>query len=81
MARGWSPPVDPQSNADDAQVLTEKLVVGTDLGVIVSADDACTGHALGDNFPATVERDLEEEPDGRLGSKPRLWHLAHATPN
>ena len=43
-----------------------KLVVGTDLGVIVSSDGGAHWSRLGGNFPATVAIDVEAGPDGRL---------------
>ncbi|HEY6013301.1 MAG TPA: sialidase family protein, partial [Candidatus Limnocylindrales bacterium] len=42
------------------------IVVGTDLGVVYSADGGGTWTRLGGNFPATVAMDVELGPDGNI---------------
>jgi photosystem II stability/assembly factor-like uncharacterized protein len=70
----------PDIPANSVQVLADgKLVVGTDLGVIVSSDDGAHWSRLGDNFPATVAIDVEEGPDGRLYAATHgrgIWRIA-----
>jgi len=57
------------------------IVVGTDLGVVISMDDGASWQRLGDNFPATVVTDVELGPDGFLYAATHgrgIWRIAAA---
>jgi len=57
----------PDIPVNSVQVVGTHLVVGTDLGVVIS--DSLAGKTwtrLGTNFPSTVAIDVEEGPDGNL---------------
>ena len=57
----------PDIPANSIKVLASgTIVVGTDLGVVSSADGGATWNRLGGNFPATVVMDVEPGPDGNL---------------
>lgn len=56
-----------------------KLVVGTDLGVVVSGDGGATWSRLGSNLPYTVAIDVHLGPDGKLYAATHgrgIWSIA-----
>jgi hypothetical protein len=56
----------PDVPVNDVLIGRGRLVVATDLGVIVSADDGATWSRLGANLPYTAALDVHAGPDGRL---------------
>ncbi len=56
-----------------------KLVLGTDLGVVLSSDRGATWSRLGSNLPYTVAIDLHLGPDGKLYAATHgrgIWSIA-----
>jgi len=70
----------PDIPANSVQVVGSRLVVGTDLGVVISDSLAGgTWKRLGTNFPSAVAIDVEEGPDGKLYVATHgrgLWSIA-----
>ena len=56
----------PDIPVNDIVISHGKLVVGTDLGVVVSTDGGAHWSRLGGNLPYTTVMDLHLGPDGRL---------------
>jgi hypothetical protein len=56
----------PDIPVNDVVISHAKLVVGTDLGTVVSSDGGATWSRLGSNLPFTTVMDLHLGPDGRL---------------
>ncbi len=57
----------PDVPASSIKVLASgAIVVGTDLGVVISSNGGASWQRLGDNFPATVVMDVELGPDNFL---------------
>ena len=56
----------PDIPVNDVLLHNGKIVVATDLGVVVSADGGSTWSRLGGNLPYTTVMDLTLGPDGRL---------------
>jgi hypothetical protein len=56
----------PDIPVNDVVISNGTLVLGTDLGVVVSSNGGATWSRLGTNFPYTTVMDLHIGPDGRL---------------
>ncbi len=56
----------PDVPINDVLIVNGKLVVGTDLGVLVSTDGGATWSRLGSNLPYTTTLDVHAGPDGKL---------------
>lgn len=56
----------PDVPADDIVIRGTKLIVATDLAVLISTDGGATWSRLGSNLPFTTVMDLSVGPDGRL---------------
>ena len=69
----------PDVPVNDVMVARGKLVVATDLGVIVSADSGAHWSRLGSNLPYTAALDVHAGPDGRLYAATHgrgIWSIA-----
>jgi photosystem II stability/assembly factor-like uncharacterized protein len=69
----------PDVPVNDVLIGGGKLVVATDLGVIVSADRGATWSRLGSNLPYTTAVDVHAGPDGRLYAATHgrgIWSIA-----
>jgi hypothetical protein len=71
----------PDVPADDLVITAGgKLVLGTDLGVVISSDGGAHWSKLGGNHPSTTVMDLHEGPDGKLYSATHgrgIWSIAN----
>jgi hypothetical protein len=56
----------PDVPVNDVMLLAGKIVVATDLGVVVSANGGATWSRLGSNLPYTTALDITLGPDGKL---------------
>jgi ligand-binding sensor domain-containing protein len=56
----------PDVPINDVLILGGKLVVATDLGVVMSTDSGIHWSRLGGNLPFTATLDLHLGPDGRV---------------
>lgn len=76
MGRGALPDVP----ADSVIVLENgPIVLGTDLGVLVSSDHGSSWSRLGGNFPATTVMQVLQGPDGRVYAATHgrgIWSIA-----
>lgn len=69
----------PDVPVNDVLIAGGKLVVATDLGVIVSTDGGATWSRLGSNLPYTTALDVHAGPDGRLYAATHgrgIWSIA-----
>jgi hypothetical protein len=56
----------PDVPVNDVMLVGSKIVVATDLGVVVSANGGATWSRLGSNLPYTTALDITLGPDGKL---------------
>jgi len=56
----------PDVPANDVVLRNGKIVLATDLGVVISSNGGSTWSRLGGNLPYTTVTDLHLGPDGRL---------------
>ena len=69
----------PDVPVNDVMVARGRLVVATDLGVIVSSDGGAHWSRLGSNLPYTAALDVHAGPDGRLYAATHgrgIWSIA-----
>jgi hypothetical protein len=69
----------PDIPVNDIVISRGKLVVGTDLGTVVSTNGGSTWSRLGSNLPYTTVMDLHLGPDGRLYAATHgrgIWSIA-----
>ena len=69
----------PDVPVNDVLVARGKLVVATDLGVVMSSDGGATWSRLGSNLPYTTTLDVHAGPDGRLYAATHgrgIWSIA-----
>ena len=64
---------------NDVLLAGTKIVVATDLGVVVSSNGGATWSRLGSNLPYTATLDIHLGPDGRLYAATHgrgIWSIA-----
>jgi len=69
----------PDIPINDVLIVNGKLVVGTDLGVLISTDGGATWSRLGSNLPYTTTLDVHAGPDGKLYAATHgrgIWSIA-----
>ena len=69
----------PDVPVDDIVISNGKLVVGTDLGTVISSDGGASWSRLGSNLPYTTVMDLHLGPDARLYAATHgrgIWSIA-----
>jgi hypothetical protein len=54
----------PDAPADDLVVVNGNLVLASDIGVMISADNGVSWRRLGTNLPNASVNDLQVSPDG-----------------
>ena len=69
----------PDVPVNDIVISGGRLVLGTDLGTVVSSVDRATWYRLGGNLPYTTVMDLHLGPDGQLYAATHgrgIWSIA-----